>query len=90
MNDEQVSRAIDEIERTLQQEDPAFVKRLRAVRRGEIGTVVAVVLLLVSGAVLLTVGLATLSWLAWCSGMIALLTSVLVDEHHKHVVRRMS
>jgi hypothetical protein len=39
--------------------------------------------------VLLTVGLATLSWMAWGAGLIALLTSVLVDEHHKHAIRRM-
>jgi DUF3040 family protein len=89
MNDDQVSRALDEIERSLCQDDPAFERRLRAVRRAEIGTVFTVALLLVSGAVLLTVGLATLSWMAWGGGLIALLTSVLVDEHHKHALRRM-
>jgi hypothetical protein len=89
MNDDQVSQALDEIERSLCQEDPAFAKRLRAVRRAEIGTVLTVAFLLVSGAVLLTVGLATLSWMAWGAGLIALLTSVLVDEHHKHAIRRM-
>jgi hypothetical protein len=89
MNDDQVSRALDEIERSLCQDDPAFERRLRAVRRAEIGTVLTVALLLVSGAVLLTVGLATLSWMAWGGGLIALLTSVLVDEHHKHALRRM-
>jgi hypothetical protein len=89
MNDDQVSRALDEIERSLCQDDPAFERRLRAVRRSEIGTVLTVALLLVSGAVLLTVGLATLSWMAWGAGLIALLTSVLVDEHHKHALRRM-
>jgi hypothetical protein len=51
--------------------------------------VITVALLLVTGAVLLTVGLATLSWLAWGGGLVALLTSVVVDEHHKHVLRRM-
>jgi Protein of unknown function (DUF3040) len=90
MNDEQVSRAIDEIERALRHDDPAFVQRVRALRRAEIGTVVTVALLLVSGAVLLTVGLATLSWAAWGGGLLALLVSVVVDEHHKHALRRMS
>jgi hypothetical protein len=89
MNDDQVSRALDEIERSLCQDDPAFERRLRAVRRAEIGTVLTVALLLVSGAVLLTVGLATLSWMAWGGGLVALLTSVLVDEHHKHALRRL-
>ena len=89
MNDDQVSRALDEIERSLCQDDPALERRLRAFRRAEIGTVLTVALLLVSGAVLLTVGLATLSWMAWGAGLIALLTSVLVDEHHKHALRRM-
>jgi hypothetical protein len=89
MNDEQVRRALDEIEQTLCQEDPAFVRRVKAMRRAEIGTVFTVAFLLVTGAVLLTVGLATLSWMAWGGGLLALLTSVLVDEHHKHAVRRM-
>lgn len=88
MNEEQVSRTINEIEQALKREDPAFVRRLHALRRAEIGTVVTVALLLVSGAVLLTVGLATLSWLAWGGGLLALLTSVVVDERHKHTLRR--
>jgi hypothetical protein len=89
MTDDQVRRAIDEIEQALRHDDPAFVRRVRAVRRAEVGSVVAVVLLLIAGAVLLTVGLATLSWVAWAAGLVALLGSVLVDEHHKHALRRM-
>lgn len=89
MNDEQISRAIDQIEQALCDDDPAFVRKVRALRRAEIGTVITVALLLVSGAVLLTVGLATLSWMAWGGGLAALLASVVVDEHHKHTLRRM-
>jgi hypothetical protein len=51
-------------------------------------TVLSVLGLLAVGAVLLTVGLATLSWPVWSAGLGALAVSVLVDEHHKHTLRR--
>jgi hypothetical protein len=88
MNDDQVSRAIEEIERGLHDDDGAFVRRWRGVCRADIGSAVAVVVLLAGGAALLTFGLATSSWLAYVTGMLAFLTSFAVDGHHKHVLRR--
>jgi hypothetical protein len=88
MDDDHVSGAIERIEQGLAHEDPAFVQRVRALHRAEIGTAVTVFVLLATGTVLLTVGLATPSWFAWGAGLVALLVAVLVDEHHKHTLRR--
>jgi hypothetical protein len=88
MSDDQVSRTIDEIARALRSEDPALVSRFNASQRAEVATAITVVALLASGAVLLTLGLATLSWAAWFGGVGALLASVAVDERHKRVLRR--
>lgn len=100
MNDDQVSRRIEELERALVRDtieevelglahdDSAFVQRFRALRRAEMATVVAVFLLLASGTVLLTVGFATFSWPAWIAGVVAFLGAFAVDEHHKHALRR--
>jgi Protein of unknown function (DUF3040) len=100
MNDDQVSRRIEELERALAQDaiekvehdlacdDPAFTKRFRALHRAEIATVLTVFVLLAAGAVLLTVGFATRSWPTWIAGVLAFLASFAVDEHHKHALRR--
>ena len=40
------------------------------------------------GAVLMIVGLATLSWPTWAAGLFVLVTSVVADEHHKRGLRR--
>ena len=61
MNDDQVSRQVEEIERGLVHDDPAFVHRLGALQRAETGTTATVFVLLASSVVLLTIGLATLS-----------------------------
>jgi len=42
-----------------------------------------VFILLASGAVLLTVGLATHQWIPWSIGVAMLLLSVLVDDRHR-------
>lgn len=88
MDDDQISSAIEEIEQRLIHDDPDFTRRFRTLPRAEIATVVTVIVLLASGVVLLTVGLATPSWLAWCAGLLTLFLSALVDEHHKHALRR--
>lgn len=97
MNEDQVRRTIEELERGLTQEaiedveqgladdDPAFVKRAHDFYRAETRTVLAVFLLLALGAVLLTVGVATFSWMAWTAGLLAFLASFLVSERHKHL-----
>jgi hypothetical protein len=88
ISNEQVSRAIDEIEQALESDDPALVRRVQALRRAERATAITVVTLLAGGAVLLTMGLATLSWIAWCAGAIALLAAAAVDERQKRVLQR--
>jgi hypothetical protein len=98
MDDEQVNReieelerglvrdAIDDVERGLDRDDPDFVHRMRRLRRAELTNTLAVFMLLAVGAVLLTVGLATLSWPAWVAGGLAFLASFAVDHLH-HTVR---
>lgn len=88
MSDDQVNHVIDELEEALQSEDPAFVRRFHGIRRADAATAIVMVTLLASGAVLMAVGLATLSWIAWCAGAVALLAAVAVDGHHKRVLQR--
>jgi hypothetical protein len=88
MDDEQVKSAVAEMERALQAEDPGFVRRVHAVRRADNANCVAVFLLLAAGAVLLTIGVATVSLVPWTLGLVSLVTAVLVDDHHKKTLRR--
>jgi Protein of unknown function (DUF3040) len=88
VNDEQVRAAVDEIERALQVEDPGFVRRVHALRRADAVNCITVFVLLTVGAVLLTVGFATVAWLPWSIGLIALVVAVAVDDHHRKSLRR--
>ncbi|HEY3142106.1 MAG TPA: DUF3040 domain-containing protein [Acidimicrobiales bacterium] len=88
MNDDQVRRTIEELEGSLACDDPALLKRFRALRRADIVNVLSVFALIAAGTVLLTVGLATRSWPLWTVGVAAFLTSFVVDEHHKRTLRR--
>jgi hypothetical protein len=83
MNDEQIGRAIDELERALVIDDPEFVHRIRKVHRLETAHVVAVFVLLAAGLVLLTAGLASTAVVPWALGLASLLLAVVVDEVHK-------
>lgn len=83
MNDEQISRVIEEMEHSLAVEDPAFVHRIHTVRRNDNICCAAVFLLLGIGAVLFTVGLATAALLPWSGGAVAFIAAVLVDDCHK-------
>ena len=83
MNDEQIGRAIDELERALVVDDPGFVQRIRHVQRRETVHVVAVFVLLGAGMVLLTAGLASTAVVPWALGLASLLFAVVVDEVHK-------
>jgi fatty acid desaturase len=87
MNEEQVSAAIDEMERALQVEDPGLVRRVHALRRADVVNCVTVFALLAVGTVLLTVGLATVAWLPWSIGLIALVVAVAIDAHHQRALR---
>lgn len=88
IGNDSVNAAIDLIEQQLESDDPAYVRRFESAQRVETAKAVIVAVLLVSGAVLLTVGLGTLSWAAWISGVIALVAAVVVDEGHKRSLRR--
>jgi 1,4-dihydroxy-2-naphthoate octaprenyltransferase len=95
MDDEQISReiealerelvqdAIDEVERGLDHDDADFVRRMHRIRRAEITSEIAVFVLLAVGAVLLTIGLATLLWPTWVAGTLAFLASFAVDHYHQ-------
>jgi hypothetical protein len=83
MNDEQIGRAIDELERALVVDDPGFVQRIRHVHRRETAHVVAVFVLLGAGMVLLTAGLASTAVVPWALGLASFVLAVVVDEVHK-------
>lgn len=75
--------AIDDIELGLLQDDPDFVRRMHRLQRAEVRNGVAVVVLLVASAALLTVGLATQSAVAWLAGGLAFLSAFGVDGRYR-------
>jgi hypothetical protein len=81
-------QAIEEVERGLADDDPAFVRRVRKHCRIECATALAVFLLLATGAVMLTVGLATPSWPIWMGGIMAFLGSFAVNALHERTLQR--
>jgi Protein of unknown function (DUF3040) len=83
MNDHQVQAAIHDLELRLRQDDPEMVRRFHATQRAEFVATVTVMFLLAAGAVLLTVGIATTSAVAWVLGLAALFASIAVDSRHK-------
>ena len=86
MNNDQRILEIDDIERALLGEDPTLPERMRALERTDTLNVFVVFSLLATGAVLLTVGLATLSFGVWTTGVAALVMSALVDQGHKRTL----
>lgn len=88
MSDGQVNQVLDQMERALVVEDPAFVKRVNAMRRSESRTFVAVFVLLSLSAVLMTIGLATAALIPFSAGALALAGAVVTDYHHEHHLRR--
>jgi hypothetical protein len=89
MDDDRFREAIDDIERGLRHEDPDFVQRIRRIQRRDDLTALSVFALVALGAVLLIVGLATLSWPTSAAGLFVLVTSAVADEHHKRGLRRL-
>jgi Protein of unknown function (DUF3040) len=99
MTDDEVRRTIDQLERALVRDalegveqclahdDPAFVRRFHHRCRAEMASAIGVFLLLAVGAVLMTVGFATLSWPAWVAGVLAFLASFGVNAHHDRIIR---
>lgn len=82
-SDPTLDQVIDDIERELATSDPQFVRRWNRLARAEVANAVHVVLLLVASAVLLGVGLATRSGVAWVAGAAAFVTSFGVDERYQ-------
>jgi len=102
MNDDRISRTIDQLERALTQgaieeiehalavDDSAFVRRFRRRCRAETISVVGVFLLLVAAVVLLAAGLVTLSWPYWVAGELAFLLSFAAGALRDRALRRTS
>ncbi len=80
MDSEHVNRQIDEIERQLQIDDPALVRRVEQRCRREAAQAVAVCALLTFSVVLLAVGLADFSPVALCAGAAAFLAAFVADR----------
>jgi hypothetical protein len=79
-------QAIDDIEQGLAQEDPAFVRRIRARDRAEVVSAYSVCLLLAAGTVLLTVGLAIGSWSVWLGGILTFVASFGANAVHERTL----
>ena len=87
-NDDPLSQQLAEIERALRREDPTFLKRLRRLRCNEVVNVLTVFGLLASGAVLVTVGLATASVTVCSIAITAMLTACFIDRRYHQALRR--
>lgn len=99
MDDEQITRrfeeiergliqdAIDEVAQGLEHEDPDLVQRMHRLEHADLANALTVITLVAAGAVLITVGLATLSWPTWLAGGLAFLASWAVDRHYHHTLR---
>lgn len=83
MKNELIELEIHDIECALRRDDPAFVRKFRALDRSDGRHEAAVVSLLVASAVLLAVGLATLAPIAWLTGAVAFVAAALVDARHE-------
>jgi hypothetical protein len=86
MNNDQLNPLIDEIdeiERVLLRDDPTFARRLRKLDQPDKRHDTVVFSLLAVSAVLLGVGVATLSPSAWLAGACAYISSSVVDTRHE-------
>ena len=83
MNNDQLDRQIEELERFLHRDDPSLSKRFRQLERESTRNDVTVFSLLAISAVLLGIGVANLSLVAFCTGAAAFVASFLVDHLHQ-------
>jgi hypothetical protein len=83
MDNDQLVRKIDELERALRRDDPSLSKRLNQLQRRDKWNDVAVFSLLTLSAVLLATAVATRSPAAGGAGVVAYLASFLVDQRHQ-------
>ncbi|MPY95275.1 MAG: DUF3040 domain-containing protein [Acidimicrobiia bacterium] len=81
-NDE-VSRAVQNLEHDLEDQDPAFVRGFEKLGRLETATLVLVIVLLAACVVLLAGGLATQSAGLWCLAMLAFAGAFAADHRCK-------
>jgi Protein of unknown function (DUF3040) len=88
MLDDEVRRAIADIERNVQTSDPQFVARFDGLERRRAIMAAAIGALLAASAALLTVGLAMTSPWAWASGLLALVGAVVVDHYRARLLRQ--
>lgn len=78
-----LEQALGDIELGLIRDDPRLVRRLRRRARAERANTIVVVLL-VATALLLAVGLASSSWIAWVAGGSAFVGAFAVDNRYRH------
>jgi hypothetical protein len=83
MDDEQVDRAIAELERGLRSDDPGLARRFRRISRGDSARLVAVVVALTAAAILLAAGLALASGAMWLAGLAAFLAAFGADRRRE-------
>jgi hypothetical protein len=79
VNNNELDRQIDELERFLAREDPSLSEQFNKLERESAQNAVSVFSLLVASVVLLGIGLATMSLVAFGSGVAAFVASFLVD-----------
>ena len=80
MDIEQVNRQFDEIARRLAADDQGLIRRAERIRRREVVHVALVFALLTAAVVLLAVGIAALSAVAWSAGLTAFVAAPIVDH----------
>ena len=83
MNNDQLDRQIEELERLLHRDDPSWSKRFRELERGSTRNDVTVFSLLAISALLLGIGVANLSLVAFLTGAAAFVASFVVDHLHE-------
>jgi hypothetical protein len=88
MLDDEVRRAIADIERGLRTSDPQFVARFDRLERRRAIMAAAIGALLAASAALLTVGLAMTSPWAWASALLALVGAVVADHYRARLLRQ--
>jgi hypothetical protein len=92
MNNDQLDPQIDEIdeiERVLLRDDPALARRLRKLDQTDMRHDAVVFSLLAASALLLAVGVATLSPAAWLAGACAYFSSFAVDIGHERKLQQL-
>ena len=72
------------VEQGLEHDDPDLVQRMHRLEHADLANALTVTMLVAVGAVLITVGLATLTWPAWLAGGLAFLASWAIDRHYHH------